>query len=74
MPSKPTSITFNSTSSLLHSVSHTLPSSLTPESCAPILIQHCPACFGGTTFGRSLTASGGDIHIATDGNFHHCHC
>ena len=46
--------------------------SLTPGSCASVLIQHCPACFRGTTFGRPLT-HGGDIHVATDGNFHHCH-
>ncbi|KAI9568311.1 hypothetical protein HD554DRAFT_2205034 [Boletus coccyginus] len=32
----------------------------------------CPACFGGTTFGRPL-AEGGDFHVATDGNFHHRH-
>ncbi|KAG1836027.1 hypothetical protein C8R48DRAFT_783020 [Suillus tomentosus] len=40
--------------------------------CAPILIQRCPACFGGTMFGKP-TADGGDIHTATDGNFHHRH-
>jgi len=42
------------------------------DSCAEILIQRCPACFGGTLFGRSLD-QGGDIHVATDGNFHHRH-
>ena len=42
------------------------------SSCAQILIQRCPACFGGTSFGRSLE-NGGDIHVATDGNFHHRH-
>ncbi|KAG1852574.1 hypothetical protein C8R48DRAFT_611698, partial [Suillus tomentosus] len=31
-----------------------------------------PACFGGTLFGRPID-QGGDIHVATDGNFHHCH-
>ncbi|KAF9231703.1 hypothetical protein BU15DRAFT_55840 [Melanogaster broomeanus] len=47
---------------------------LTPGNCASILMQRCPACFGGTTFGRSLLDSkGGDIHVATDGNFHHRH-
>ncbi|KIJ59524.1 hypothetical protein HYDPIDRAFT_100539, partial [Hydnomerulius pinastri MD-312] len=50
-----------------------LTSSLTPGSCAPILVQRCPACFGGTTFGQSLSIDGGDIHVATDGNFHHHH-
>ena len=42
------------------------------SSCAQILIQHCPVCFGGTSFGRSLE-NGGDIHVATDSNFHHRH-
>jgi hypothetical protein len=40
---------------------------------ASILVQRCPACFGGEQFGSSLE-SGGDIHVATDGNFHHRHC
>ena len=40
---------------------------------ASILVQHCPACFGGTKFGTSLE-DGGDIHVAMDGNFHHQHC
>lgn len=43
-----------------------------PGSCASILIQHCPACFGSIAFGRTLT-DGGDIHVAMDGNFHHQH-
>ena len=42
------------------------------SSCAEILIQRCPACFGGMLFGRPLD-KGGDIHVATDGNFHHRH-
>lgn len=49
-----------------------VPSSLRNGQCAPILVQRCPACFGGILFGRP-TAEGGDIHIATDGNFHHRH-
>ncbi|KAG1879878.1 hypothetical protein F4604DRAFT_1923085 [Suillus subluteus] len=40
--------------------------------CAAILMQRCPACFGGVLFGRPLS-EGGDIHVATDGNFHHRH-
>lgn len=40
--------------------------------CDDQLVQRCPACFGGTTFARSL-ADGADIHVATDGNFHHRH-
>jgi len=46
--------------------------SLSRGSCAEILVQRCPACFGGTLFGRPLD-KGGDIHVATDGNFHHRH-
>ena len=53
------------------SLPHT-PSALSPGACSPLLIQRCPACFGGTTFGRPL-AEGGDFHVATDGNFHHRH-
>ena len=45
---------------------------LSRGSCAELLIQWCPACFGGTLFGR-LLHEGGDIHVATDGNFHHRH-
>ncbi|KIK78651.1 hypothetical protein PAXRUDRAFT_36591 [Paxillus rubicundulus Ve08.2h10] len=33
-------------------------------SCDIVLVQHCPACSG---------AEGGDIHVATDSNFHHHH-
>ena len=40
--------------------------------CTDTLIQWCPACFGGTCFGR-LLEKGGDIHVAMDGNFHHQH-
>ena len=40
---------------------------------ASILVQCCPACFGGTKFSTSLE-NGSDIHIVTDGNFHHQHC
>lgn len=40
--------------------------------CAPLLVQRCPACFGGGLFGRPVH-QGGDIHVATDGNFHHHH-
>ena len=46
--------------------------SLSQGSCAEILAQHCPACFGGTLF-RRLLDKGSDIHVATDGNFHHRH-
>jgi hypothetical protein len=42
------------------------------ERCAPLLAQCCPACFGGTLFGQPIE-HGGDIHVATDGNFHHRH-
>ncbi|KAG1904169.1 uncharacterized protein F5891DRAFT_1184351 [Suillus fuscotomentosus] len=46
--------------------------SLHPGRCAPLLVQRCPACFGGLLHGRPMD-EGGDIHVATDGNFHHCH-
>lgn len=45
---------------------------LHPGRCAPLLVQRCPACFGGILYGRSPD-DGGDIHVATDGNFHHRH-
>ncbi|KAG6374278.1 hypothetical protein JVT61DRAFT_4300 [Boletus reticuloceps] len=35
-------------------------------------MQRCPACFGGNMFGLPLD-DGADIHVATDGNFHHRH-
>ncbi|KAF8836910.1 hypothetical protein BDN67DRAFT_991962 [Paxillus ammoniavirescens] len=31
------------------------------------------SCFGGTTFSWSLSINGDDIHVATNGNFHHHH-
>jgi len=40
--------------------------------CVPLLVQRCPTCFAGTSFGKPL-ADGGDIHVAMDGNFHHHH-
>ncbi|KAG6847291.1 hypothetical protein H0H93_009034 [Arthromyces matolae] len=40
--------------------------------CSRILQRRCPACFGGTVFGRSFD-EGGDIHVAIDGNFNHRH-
>lgn len=43
-----------------------------PGRCAPLLVQRCPACFGGVLHGRP-TDEGGDVHVATDGNFHHRH-
>ncbi|KIN93816.1 hypothetical protein M404DRAFT_35711, partial [Pisolithus tinctorius Marx 270] len=43
-----------------------------PDLCASILVQRCPACFAGTMFGRPLS-EGGDVHVATDENFHHRH-
>ena len=45
---------------------------LSRSSCAEILIQRCPACSSGTSFRKPLD-QGGDIHVATDGNFHHRH-
>lgn len=48
------------------------PDGLQYGQCAPLLVQRCPACFGGGLFGRPVH-QGGDIHVATDGNFHHRH-
>ncbi|KAI5985803.1 hypothetical protein EDC04DRAFT_2873645 [Pisolithus marmoratus] len=42
------------------------------HTCADILTQQCLACFSSVLFGTSLD-KGGDIHVAMDGNFHHCH-
>ncbi|RDB29776.1 hypothetical protein Hypma_013855 [Hypsizygus marmoreus] len=46
---------------------------LTPGKCARILEQRCPACFGGTLFGRNFRDEGGDIAVSLDGNFNHRH-
>ncbi|KAG2124876.1 hypothetical protein DEU56DRAFT_963177 [Suillus clintonianus] len=48
------------------------PSVLPQGRCLSILAQRCPACFGGIFHGK-LIEEGADIHVATDGNFHHRH-
>jgi len=63
--------------SLIEPSSTSLPPSpakfhLSRGSCAPTLVQCCPACFGGQDFGHLLD-NGGDIHVAMDRNFHHHH-
>ncbi|KAJ8081689.1 hypothetical protein PM082_007535 [Marasmius tenuissimus] len=63
--SPPTTTTDNSTSS-------GSPLPLQSGACHPYLQRLCPACFGGSEFGRSFQ-QGGDIHVALDGNFHHRH-
>lgn len=50
-----------STSNLITSPSKPL---LFSECCASILVQRCPACIAGTSFGRPLS-DGGDIHVAS---------
>ncbi|EMD32924.1 hypothetical protein CERSUDRAFT_57603, partial [Gelatoporia subvermispora B] len=40
--------------------------------CSSFLQRRCPACFGGSNWGRTL-AAGGDIVVAVDGNFSHRH-
>ncbi|EMD39021.1 hypothetical protein CERSUDRAFT_47795 [Gelatoporia subvermispora B] len=40
--------------------------------CSSFLQRRCPACFGGSAWGRTL-ADGGDIVVAVDGNFSHRH-
>ncbi|KAH7917226.1 hypothetical protein BV22DRAFT_985479, partial [Leucogyrophana mollusca] len=49
-----------------------VPPNLTTGYASSILRQRCPACFGGSSWGRPLT-EGGDVHCASDGNFHHRH-
>ena len=43
-----------------------------PKSCTPLLVQRCPTCFGGNSFGQPLCDSA-DIHVTTDSNFHYRH-
>ncbi|KAJ7580800.1 hypothetical protein C8J56DRAFT_794621, partial [Mycena floridula] len=45
---------------------------LKPGECHRILRNACPACFGGSLYGKSFNY-GGDIHVAVDGNMHHRH-
>ncbi|TFK51477.1 hypothetical protein OE88DRAFT_1644930 [Heliocybe sulcata] len=42
------------------------------EECASLLQRRCPACFAGTTFGRS-EHEGYDIQLSVDGNFSQRH-
>ncbi|KAI0706515.1 hypothetical protein C8Q76DRAFT_629740 [Earliella scabrosa] len=42
-------------------------------SCDRILQKRCPACFGGTKFGRDFEKNGGDIHVAIDATFSQRH-
>ncbi|KAH7905205.1 hypothetical protein BJ138DRAFT_975864, partial [Hygrophoropsis aurantiaca] len=51
---------------------HSSTSELKSGRAASLLQQRCPACFGGSFWGRSW-ADGGDVHCASDGNFHHRH-
>ncbi|KAJ7573032.1 hypothetical protein C8J56DRAFT_805348 [Mycena floridula] len=46
--------------------------SLSAGECDQFLQDACPACFGGCLWGRSFQ-QGGDVHVSTDGNFHHKH-
>ncbi|KAF7964442.1 hypothetical protein HWV62_7674, partial [Athelia sp. TMB] len=56
------------------------PTALEPVNGSPLvraeahrqLQKLCPACFGGSRWGRNLD-EGGDVHMALDGNFHHRH-
>ncbi|KAJ7598163.1 hypothetical protein C8J56DRAFT_1000125 [Mycena floridula] len=45
---------------------------LTPGECDQFLQDTCPACFGGRLWGRSFQDRG-DVHVSTNGNFHHKH-
>ncbi|OSD03347.1 hypothetical protein PYCCODRAFT_1477197 [Trametes coccinea BRFM310] len=46
---------------------------LVPGRCHRILQKRCPACFGGTRFGRDFRRDGGDIHLAMDATFSQRH-
>ncbi|KAI9059331.1 hypothetical protein FKP32DRAFT_1668689 [Trametes sanguinea] len=46
---------------------------LVPGKCHRILQKRCPACFGGTRFGRDFQRDGGDIHVAMDATFSQRH-
>ncbi|CDO73127.1 hypothetical protein BN946_scf185007.g181 [Trametes cinnabarina] len=46
---------------------------LVPGRCHRILQKRCPACFGGTRFGRDFQREGGDIHVAMDATFSQRH-
>ncbi|KAI9066824.1 hypothetical protein FKP32DRAFT_1621557, partial [Trametes sanguinea] len=46
---------------------------LVPGRCHRILQKRCPACFGGTRFGRDFQREGGDMHVAMDATFSQRH-
>ncbi|KAJ3003332.1 hypothetical protein NUW54_g5355 [Trametes sanguinea] len=46
---------------------------LVPGRCHRILQKRCPACFGGSRFGRDFRREGGDIHVAMDATFSQRH-
>ncbi|KAI0746147.1 hypothetical protein C8Q76DRAFT_605599, partial [Earliella scabrosa] len=48
-------------------------SKLSSGICSRILQKRCPACFGGTKFGRNFDSDGGDIHVAIDATFSQRH-
>ncbi|EGO30868.1 hypothetical protein SERLADRAFT_404853 [Serpula lacrymans var. lacrymans S7.9] len=48
-------------------ITPTISQPLTRGHCASILVQYCPACFGGNSFVRLLD-EGGNIHTATNGD------
>ncbi|KAI0694788.1 hypothetical protein C8Q76DRAFT_634071 [Earliella scabrosa] len=49
------------------------PPKLASGSCDRILQKRCPACFGGTKFGRGFDTEGGDVHVAIDATFSQRH-
>ncbi|KAF9231359.1 hypothetical protein BU15DRAFT_68400, partial [Melanogaster broomeanus] len=73
-PDHPTQLKTQSDGHLQTSQQNSIPDShsctakpLPPNSCATLLVQWCPACFGGNSFRKPLS-DGGDIHVATDGD------
>ncbi|KAI0702132.1 hypothetical protein C8Q76DRAFT_587575, partial [Earliella scabrosa] len=47
--------------------------SVSSRQCDRILQKRCPACFGGTRFGRNFDKQGGDVHVAIDATFSQRH-
>ncbi|KAI0701749.1 hypothetical protein C8Q76DRAFT_633393 [Earliella scabrosa] len=48
-------------------------SKLSSGTCSRVLQKRCPACFGGTKFGRNFDSDGGDVHVAIDATFSQRH-
>ncbi|KAI0373090.1 hypothetical protein BV20DRAFT_963601 [Pilatotrama ljubarskyi] len=49
------------------------PVPLVSGKCDFVLQGRCPACFGGSRFGRAFRTDGGDVHVAMDATFSQRH-